>query len=134
MTLHTVFLREDCTLPDRLDLGQEPFCEGWTSAVGVLAPELDARIRHAGWHFMWMTDSYSCRRMGKTSETAIHQALVSALKKVKRRFNAAELRSIQTMNCMGLRIANVTLDARQIQKHASLDSAVGSRLKEVLAH
>lgn len=133
MKLHTVFLRDGCVLPDRFELCTEPFCKGWAEAIGMLASEVDASIRNASWHFMWMTDSYSSRGIGRTPETAIHRALVSALNDVKGRFNAAELGSLQITNCMGLRIAKVTLHARHIQKHASLDSAVESRLQEVLA-
>ena len=133
MKLHTVFLREECILPDRFDLRQEPFCKGWEEATDVLASELDPGIRNAGWHFMWLTDSHSSRGVGGTPESAVHRALVRALRQVKRRFNAAELGSLQVTNYLGLRIAKVTLDARHIQKHTSLDSAEESRLQEVLA-
>lgn len=133
MNLHTVFLRENCILPERVDLCREPFCIGWTMAVGVLASELDASIRNAGWHFMWMTDSQSSRGLGRTPEIAVHRALVSALREVKGRFNAAELGSIQFTNCLGLKMACVTLHVRHVQKHATLAVAVESRLQEVLA-
>jgi hypothetical protein len=59
--------------------------------------------------------------------------VVCTLKKVKDRFNAAELDSIQITNCLGLQVARVTLDTRHIQKHTSLDSVEESRLKQVLA-
>ncbi len=133
MKLHTIFLREYCVLPDRFDLSKEPFCKGWAVAIGILASELDASIRNAGWHFMWMTDTHSSRGLGRSPETAIHRALVSALNQVSGRFDAAELASFQVTNLLGFRIAKVTLLTRQIQKHASLDSAVTNRLHEVLA-
>lgn len=133
MKLHTVFLREGCILPDRFDLRTEPFCKDWAAVIGVSVSELDARIRNAGWHFAWITDSHSSRGLGRTPETAIHSAVVCTLKKVKDRFNAAELDSIQITNCLGLQVARVTLDTRHIQKHTSLDSVEESRLKQVLA-
>lgn len=133
MKLHTVFLRNGCTLPDRFDLCQQPFCKGWVEATGTLVTELDARVRVVGWHFMWMMDSYLSRGVGRTRETAIHSALVRALKEVKGRFNAAELGSIQMASCLGLQLAKVTLHARHIQKQASIDTAAESRLKQVLA-
>jgi hypothetical protein len=128
-----MFLRNGCVLPDQFDLCQEPFSKGWTEAIGTLVAGLDARIRGVGWHFMWITDSHSCRGLGRTAETAIRRALVRALKEVKGRFNSAELSSIQITNCLGLQIARVTLDSRHIQKQASFDSAEESRLKQVLA-
>jgi hypothetical protein len=131
--LHTVFLRSGCILPDQFDLRQEPFCKGWAEAIGVLVTQLDAGIRNAGWHFMWITDSHSSRGLGRTPETALFRALVQALKEVKGRFNAAELSSIQLTNCLGLRIAKATFQVRHIQKHTSLDSAAESRLQQVLS-
>ena len=133
MKLHTVFLREECILPDRFDLCREPFCKDWAAVTGIVVSELDARIRNAGWHFLWITDPHSSRGLGRTPETAVRRGLVRALKEVKDRFNAAELGSIQVTNCLGLRIAKVTLHLRHIQKQTSLDSAEESRLKQVLA-
>jgi hypothetical protein len=133
VNVHTVFLREECILPDQFDLRTEPFCKGWTMVIGVLASELDASIRGADWHFMWMTDSQTSRGFGTTPETAIHGALVNALKRVNGHFNAAELGSLQNTNFLGLEIAKVKLHTRQIQKRSSLALAAESRLHEVLA-
>jgi hypothetical protein len=129
---HTVFLRTGCIVPDHFDLRQEPFSKGWAEVIGVLVSELDASIRNAGWHFMWIADSHSSRALGGARETAIHRALVRALKEVQGRFNAAELGSFQITNCLGLHIAKVTLHARQIQKQTSLDSDAEFRLQQVL--
>lgn len=133
MKLHTVFLRNGCSLPDCFDLRQEPFCEGWNVTSGVLGSELDARIRQAGWHFMWITDSHSFRGLGRTPGTSIKRALVRALRAVKGRFNAAELGSCEITNCLSLQIAKVMLHTRHIQRQKSLDCNVETRLKEVLA-
>jgi hypothetical protein len=129
VNLHAVFLREECILPDRFDVRQEPFFKGWTEVIGILVSELDAGIRNVGWHFLWITDTHSSRGFGRTPETAIRSALVRALKQVNGRFNAAELSSIQITNCLGLQIARVTLEPRHIQKQTSLDSADEIRLK-----
>lgn len=134
MNLHTIFLREGCMLPDQVELSLGPFCSGWTEVIGVIAPELDASIRSAGWHFMWMTDSRSSRGLGATPEIAVRRAAVNALKRVSGRFNAAELGSFQVTKFLGLQIARVVLNSRQIQSRSSLALAAESRLKEVLAH
>lgn len=132
MKLHTVFLRTGCMLPDHVDLRQEPFSKGWAELIGVFVSELDASIRNVGWHFMWITDSHSSRGLGRTPETAIHRALVRALKKVQGRFNAVELGSFRITNCLGLHIAKATLHVRHIQKQTSLDSDAEIRLQQVL--
>jgi hypothetical protein len=133
LKLHTLFLRQHCILPDQIDLNKEPFCKGWETVIGFLASELDAGIRKAGWHFMWMTDSQSSIGLGATAETANRHAVINALKRVNGRFNSAELGSLRIRNCMGIRIAQVELRARQIQRPSSLTLAAESRLQEVLA-
>jgi hypothetical protein len=132
--LHTVFLREGCTLPEQSDLRQVPFCTGWTEANGTLVTQLDFGIRGAGWHFMWIAGSHSSRGLGRTQEAAVHKALVRALGDVRQRFNAAELGSIQVSSFLGFQMAKVTVYARHIQKETSLDRAERGLLQQLPAH
>ena len=121
MKINSVFLRDACTLPSQFNLLQEPFSRGWAEAIGTEASELDTAIRGAGWHFMWLADSYSSQALGRTAETAIRCALARALPGVNKRFNAAELDSVHVVTFPGFRIARVTVQARQIQRQASLN-------------
>jgi len=82
---------------------------------------------------MWMTDSRSSSGLGATPETAVRRAAVNALKRVSGRFNSAELGSFKVTKFLGLQIARVVLNSRQIQSRSSLALAAESRLKEVLA-
>ena len=116
-----MFLREGCILPSQFALRQEPFSSGWAEAIGTAATELDERIRIVGWHFMWLADSYSSQALGRTAETAIHRALARVLPLVSGRFNAAELDSVQVKSLAGFHIARVAVNARQIQRQASLN-------------
>jgi hypothetical protein len=115
-----IFLRAGCTLPDGLDLRQEQFCETWVSVDDTLSTMLDAKIRTAGWHFMWLDDGYSCHGFGLTEASAITKAITRALGQVKSRFNAAELESTKVSKYPGFQIAKITLHARQIQQQAYL--------------
>lgn len=134
MNLHTVFLREGSALPQLSDLRQAPFCVGWTEASGTLVTQLDFGIRGAGWHFMWIAGSHSSRGLGSTRESAIHKALVRALDKVGHRLNAAEIGLIEVRSFLGFTMANVTIHARHIQKHASLDCAEKGHLQQLHVH
>lgn len=134
MNVHAVLLRSECVLPAQFHPRQQPFCQGWSLAADFLVSEVDASIRAAGWHFMWIAHSHSSRALGATPEAAIGHALTRALKHVKRRFNAAEVGSVEITKFLGFRIAKVTVHTRHIQKHTSLDSAEEIRLREVLAH
>jgi hypothetical protein len=89
----------------------------------ITAPVLDTMIRHQGWHFMWVDRPCSRIGLGMTEENAAERALTRALKRVARRFNAAELVSVQAARHLGLHTAIVTLQPRQIQEHSWLDIA-----------
>lgn len=112
---------------------QEQVSNDWVHVVEIVAPVLDAMIRHAGWHFMWMHGSYSRNGLGRTPRNATDRALTHALKGVARHFNAAELESNRVAKYLGFYIATVTLQPRQIQHYTSLDNVDESGTRMVRA-
>ena len=108
-------------LPDRVDPPRESFCDNWIHVESIEASDLDVMIRKAGWHFMWVQRSCSRRGYGSTEEKATHRALAGALRGINKRFNAAEFDSLRISQFPGFYIANVTMEARQIQQNTSLD-------------
>jgi hypothetical protein len=133
MNQHTMFLRTGCTLPNQLDLCHQPFCAGWTEAIDTHVAQMDARVRKAGWHFMWIEGSHSSSGLGRTPGSALHRALVTALEKVNASYNAAELGSLRITNCLVFQMARVTIHARQIQEGISLDLAAPIHLQQLPA-
>jgi hypothetical protein len=131
--LHSIFLRSGCILPDRVNPPRKPFCDNWAQVESIEASAFDVMIRKACWHFMWVQGSCSRRGYGLTEESAIHQALSRALKGITRRFNAAEFDSLRITHLSGFYIANVTMEARQIQQNTSLDNADDSRSQPISA-
>ncbi|MGA9132098.1 MAG: hypothetical protein ACLP00_04135 [Terracidiphilus sp.] len=125
MKLHSVFLRSDCILPERLNPCLQPIGEKWSVVEETPALVFDTMIRQAGWHFMWLQGSCSRMGVGLTEEAAIRRALSRALKGVSNRFNAAELDSLQITEYPGFQIANVRIQTLQIQRHASLNIVSG---------
>ena len=125
MNLHSVFLRSECILPDRLDPCRQPVGKEWSVVEEIPALVFDTMVRQAGWHFMWLQEASSRRGIGLTEEAATHRALTLALKGVPKRFNAAELDFIEVTEYPGFHIARVTVQTLQIQRHASLNVAVG---------
>lgn len=81
---------------------------------------LDAAVRGARWHFMWLADACSRRGFGLTRESATRHATMRALAQIRARFNAAELESIQSAQYPRFWIARATLRTRHIQQAASL--------------
>ena len=121
MKLHSVFLRKDCILPDRLDPLRSPVGDHWMRVEEILEPVFDTMIRQAGWHFMWVLPPCARRGFGTTPEAATSQALTRALRGVADRFNAAELDSVGVAKYPGFYIATVTLQSHQIQENTSLN-------------
>jgi len=119
---HSVFLRTGCSLPQYLDPLTAPVGEKWTLVEEITAPDFDTMIRRMGWHFMWVAPACSRMGLGTTEEGAIKRALARALAGVTRRFNAAELVSVQANRSPGVHIAIVTVQPRLIQ-HSWLDIA-----------
>ena len=123
MRPHSVFLRSDCILPDRLDPLRKPVSDRWTLVEGITAPVFDTMVRQKGWHFEWV-DEPCCRKgYGLKEEDATQRALVGALNRVSGRFNAAELIDFQLKKVLGFHIAGVTVQPRQIQQFTWLEIA-----------
>lgn len=123
MRLHSIFLRKECTLPDRLNPLRESFGRHWMLVNEITAAVFDTMIRQAGWHFIWMAGSCSRRGFGRTREEAIDRALVRALSAVNKLCNAAEFDSVRVAKYPGFRVANVTVQRHRIQEDTSLDVA-----------
>jgi hypothetical protein len=125
--LHSVFLRKGCILPNRVDPLQESVDDQWTMVEEIASPVFDAKIRQAGWHFMWVNGCSARRGFGTTRENATSRALIRALKGVARRFNAAELDAVQVAKYPGFYIAKVAVQPRQIQHHTAMEMADASQ-------
>ncbi|MGO8758643.1 MAG: hypothetical protein ACLQG3_11010 [Terracidiphilus sp.] len=123
MKPHSVFLRKQCILPERLDPLTEPAGENWTLVEEITAPVLGTMIRQMGWHFLSVHPPRSRKGFGLTEEGAAQRALARALRGVAKQFNAAELVSVQITKSLGLHFANVTLQPRQIQQYTWQDIA-----------
>jgi hypothetical protein len=120
MKQDAMFLRTDCILPEGMGLVQRRFGEKWMSVENVTSATLDARVRSAGWHFMWLQTAHSRLGIGRTAESATSKAVALALKQTEGRFNAAELGVVKVRRYPGFHVARATLHTRQIQQHASL--------------
>ncbi len=123
MKLHSVFLRNGCILPDRLDPLRESFGRNWMLVNEITALVFDTIIRQAGWHFIWMSGSCSRRGFGRTREVAIDRALVRALGAVNKQCNAAEFDSVHVAKYPGFSVASVTVQRHRIQQSTALDVA-----------
>jgi hypothetical protein len=116
---HSVFLRNECVLPDGVDPVREPIGDRWLQLEEIRASVFDAMIRHAGWYSTWMPGACSRKAYGFSPEQASRRALKRALKAIPRQFNAAELDSVKVSRYPGLCSATVILNPREIQQRSS---------------
>jgi hypothetical protein len=121
LKLHSIFLRNGCVLPNRLDPLRAPIGSDWARVEDLPAHVFNTMIRQAGWRFMWIPDSCARRGFGSSRTGATANALSRALKGIARRFNAAELNSVQVAVYLGLYVATVSLQPRQVQEQISPD-------------
>lgn len=119
----SVFLRKDCTLPNRLIPLPEAIGHHWTIVEDIAALAFDTVIRQAGWHFIWIVGSSARRGIGLTRDSATRRALTRALEGIAGEFNAAELHSVQLAKYPGFHVATVIVQPRQVQQDASLEAA-----------
>jgi len=116
----SIFLRCGSVLPSGCILQGKTICDGWISVNSESANEVDAWLRAANWHFMWLTLVSSRIGIGLTSDIAIGNAKLAALYGLNRRFNAAELITATVRRYLGFCVARVRLASRHIQECASL--------------
>jgi hypothetical protein len=115
-----MFLRAGCILPPGMELIQTRFDQKWMLIENATAATLDARIRNAGWHFMFLQTAHSRHGIGRTAESATSKAMALALEQTDGRFNAAELGLVKVTKYLGFHVARATLHTRQIQQSVSL--------------
>jgi len=118
--LSAMFLRAGCILPPGMELIQTRFDQKWMLIENATAATLDARIRNAGWHFMFLQTAHSRHGIGRTAESATSKAMALALEQTDSRFNAAELGLVKVTKYLGFHVARATLHTRQIQQSVSL--------------
>ena len=133
MQLSAMFLRTGSILPIGMALKQTRFDEKWMSVENVTSASLDAQVRSAGWHFMFLQTAHSGIGIGRTVEAATNKAMALALKQTEGSFNAAGLGLIKVTRFPGLYVAKATLHTRQIQQHASLGLVGEMTLRQIPA-
>lgn len=121
MSPHSVYLRRNCRLPDQLDPLTQPFGDSWTLIEEITAPVFETMIRRLDWHFLCVLRPYRRRAFGLTQADAAQRALVRALNRLDRHYNAAELVSVHTAKFPGFHFAKVILQPRVIQQFTPLE-------------
>lgn len=127
-----MFLRSECLLPDGLDLEPKHFSDAWVSLEETTSATLDAKVRGAGWHFIWLKDAHSRLAFARTETLAVLKAVSRGLKEIRCGFNAAEFDEVAVSRFPGFIVARATLHARHIQQDALLSPAAAAPNRHVV--
>ncbi len=90
-------------MPDQFDLRSRAAFKGRRRRPGCWR-QIWMRVLSTGLYFVWIEDWHSFRGLGRTPETAIHRALIGALKEVKGA-SMAQQSSIRMARYSGLRMS-----------------------------
>jgi hypothetical protein len=122
ITKLTMLLRGYIELPDSLRLVTEEFREGWSFVKSGDVHWLDKRIRACGWHFIWIGEGLLKHGAARTAEEAAAIALKIALRRINKRFNAAEVELVDVKKYPWFFLAGVKVYPYQIQQSSVLSS------------
>jgi hypothetical protein len=113
---HTIFLREHIMLPEGIALAGNSICEGWVVLQSGDAVWLDKTIRGLGWNSNVLMREHWRRGYANRAQDAIYRAAQLALRKVDKRFNAAEIGHVGVVKHMWFYVARVGIFSRYIQE------------------
>ncbi|WP_026443261.1 hypothetical protein [Pseudacidobacterium ailaaui] len=107
-------LKKDVLLPEPLRAKSILSFEDWL-LLEENAGQVERKVRLAGWHFFWLTHAWDGWSMAFNAQRSLEKALIKALRKIDRRFHAAEITTIKCYRLLGLRFCKVLVEARHIQ-------------------
>ena len=111
-------------LPEGIALAGESICEGWVVLQSGDALWLDKTIRGLGWNSNVLTRMYWRSGYANRAQDAVlkRETAQLALRKVEKRFNAAEIGHIDVAKHLWFYVARVGIFSRYIQESPFLGS------------
>ncbi len=109
-------------LPEGIALTGETICEGWAVLQSGDAMWLDKAIRGLGWNSSVLTRMCSRSGYANRASDAILRAAQLALRKLSKRFNAAEIGQVVVTKHLWFYVARVGIFSRYIQESPFLGS------------
>ena len=119
---HTIFLREHVILPQGIALAGETICEGWVVLQPSDALRFNETAQGVGCNFNVLTRMYWKTGYANHAQDAIRRAVQLILRKVAKRFNAAEIGHIVVDKHLWFYVARVGIFSRYIQESPFLGS------------
>jgi len=119
--MHTIaelnlLLRARIELPEGFSVATQEFREGWGFSQAVNVSRLEKEILNCGWNFIQIGNGPQSYGVGDTSQEAIGNALVHALRRINENCNAVEVERIELTEHPWFFLAKVGVFPYRIQK------------------
>jgi hypothetical protein len=115
-----MLLRVRVELPEGYRIATHEFQEGWNFSQSVNVSRLEKEILHCGWNFIQIGNGPQSYGVGDTSQEAIGNALVHALRRIREDCNAVEVERIELTEHPWFFLAKVGVFLYRIQQVATL--------------
>lgn len=111
----TIMIRNKTNLPGVANVGFKSYGD-WRVPQGLSAFGFERRVTANGWHYFFIVPSARTTRWAFRRETAMRNALDSALRRVtEEAFNSVEIVEVEVMKVFGLHRVRLTTQARHIK-------------------
>jgi hypothetical protein len=112
-------IRKTTKLPQQVFIKGEPVNREWL-LLDDQVHAFEKKIRNAAWHFFWITDRACGWAIGHDRQSSLTAALVRALRKIKKRYSAAEISAIEDKAFLGIHFCRVHLATCHVQAEGIL--------------
>jgi hypothetical protein len=124
LVVGAVMTRSGTIFPGSARVQEDSYLPGWGLIRSVGGPDLDRKIRDAGWSFFFMAGSIQANAWGRQDEKTARTAMRRVLAKVKSStFNCLEITELSTRILFGIPYTHVTAHSRHVQTSCYLGPA-----------
>jgi hypothetical protein len=117
ITSTTLLIADGTPLPESLVLQTHPYSKGWSLIQTVNSPDLDRRIRTAGWHFFYLASAIKATVFGFARQPTIRRAMKRLIREVDSgQYNCFQVEDIRTGSFLGLPFVSISARPRHIQQ------------------
>jgi hypothetical protein len=124
LVVGAVITRSGTIFPSSAQVNEDSYLPGWSLIRSLGGPELDRKIRDAGWNFFFMAGSVQANAWGRQNQKTVRTAMRRVLAKLQpSAFNCLEITEITARTLFGLPYTHVAAHSRHVQTTCYLGPA-----------
>jgi hypothetical protein len=120
-----VMIRKELLLPEGLLPTSRSYTDNWTLVESLDGFAVDAKLRGAGWWFMFLGQSIHATCWGAGSVKGIYRAMKRILSSVdSQHFNSVEVTEVSRRHFLGIPYIAITAHPRHVQNNRVLETEI----------